>query len=96
MKMGALTRGTGVETDRRGHQTLLGRYSSPSGHELGGPREPWAPMVAAGSATRGRCRHREVNVRPMPEDLAFVEYVVMPSRVVDQNLYEVQGPGGEA
>lgn len=100
----ALTCGTDVKTYKRGHPTLIKVTPSPFGHEFGGTveevgegAEAWRPgtrVVAANSAPCNRCYYCKVGDQSMCEDLAFLngafaEYIVVPSRIVDQNLYEI-------
>jgi L-iditol 2-dehydrogenase len=100
----ALTCGTDVKTYRRGHPTLIKETPSPFGHEFGGTIEDvgegvegWRAgmrVVAANSAPCNRCYYCKVGDQSMCEELtflngAFAEYIVVPRRIVDQNLYEV-------
>ncbi len=100
----ALTCGTDVKTYRRGHPTLFPELPSPFGHEFGGTIEAvgegvegWRPgtrVVAANSAPCNRCFYCKVGDQSMCENLsflngAFAEYIVVPSRIVEQNLYEI-------
>jgi L-iditol 2-dehydrogenase len=100
----ALTCGTDVKTYRRGHPTLFEELPSPFGHEFGGTIEAvgegveeWRPgtrVVAANSAPCNRCYYCKVGDQSMCENLsflngAFAEYIVVPSRILEQNLYEI-------
>lgn len=100
----ALTCGTDVKTYRRGHPTLIKSVPSPFGHEFGGTIEgigegveEWRPgmrVVAANSAPCNRCFYCKVGDQSMCEDLsflngAFAEAIVVPRRIVEQNLYEI-------
>ena len=100
----ALTCGTDVKTYRRGHPTLFKELPSPFGHEFGGTIETvgegvegWSQgtrVVAANSAPCNRCYYCKVGDQSMCEELeflngAFAEYIVVPPRIVEQNLYEV-------
>lgn len=101
----ALTCGTDVKTYRRGHPTLFKSLPSPFGHEFAGvieevgegTDERWQPgmrVVAANSAPCNRCYYCLVGDQSMCEELeflngAFAEYIVVPARIVNQNLYEV-------
>lgn len=100
----ALTCGTDVKTYRRGHPTLFPELPSPFGHEFAGNVEAvgegvegWevgTRVVAANSAPCNRCYYCKVGDQSMCEDLAFLngafaEYIVVPRRIVEQNLYEV-------
>lgn len=100
----ALTCGTDVKTYRRGHPTLFPELPSPFGHEFAGNIERvgegvegWTVgtrVVAANSAPCNRCYYCKVGDQSMCEDLrflngAFAEYIVVPRRIVEQNLYEV-------
>lgn len=100
----ALTCGTDVKTYRRGHPTLIKETPSPFGHEFGGTVEVvgegvegWSPgmrVVAANSAPCNRCYYCKVGDQSMCENLsflngAFAEYIVVPSGIVEQNLYEI-------
>jgi L-iditol 2-dehydrogenase len=100
----ALTCGTDVKTYRRGHPTLIKETPSPFGHEFAGTVEAvgsgvegWPTgtrVVAANSAPCNRCYYCKVGDQSMCENLAFLngafaEYIVVPSRIVDQNLYEI-------
>jgi len=105
----ALTCGTDVKTYKRGHPTLIKETPSPFGHEFGGTIEEvgkgvegWRPgmrVVAANSAPCNRCYYCKVGDQSMCEELeflngAFAEYIVIPRRIVEQNLYEI--PSGVA
>jgi len=101
----ALTCGTDVKTYRRGHPSIIKTTPSPFGHEFAGtigsvgegtdPR--WRPgirVVAANTAPCNRCYYCLVGDQSMCEELeflngAFAEYIVVPARIVEQNLYEV-------
>jgi L-iditol 2-dehydrogenase len=100
----ALTCGTDVKTYRRGHPTLFKELPSPFGHEFGGTIEAvgegvegWRPdtrVVAANSAPCNKCYYCKVGDQSMCEELeflngAFAEYIVVPPRIVEQNLYEI-------
>jgi L-iditol 2-dehydrogenase len=101
----ALTCGTDVKTYKRGHPTLFKHYPSPFGHEFAGTVEAvgegvdgrWRTgtrVVAANSAPCNRCYYCLVGDQSMCVDLeflngAFAEYIVVPERIVEQNLYEV-------
>ncbi len=100
----ALTCGTDVKTYKRGHPTLITTIPSPFGHEFGGTIEEvgegikaWRPgmrVVSANSAPCNRCFYCKVGDQSMCENLAFLngafaEYIVVPPRIVDQNLYEI-------
>lgn len=103
----ALTCGTDVKTYRRGHPSIIKTTPSPFGHEFAGTVEAvgegvegWSEgmrAVAANSAPCNRCFYCKVGDQSMCEDLsflngAFAEYIVVPSRIVEQNLYGI--PGG--
>lgn len=101
----ALTCGTDVKTYRRGHPTLFKALPSPFGHEFAGVIEEvgagadgrWRPgtrVVAANSAPCNRCYYCVAGDQSMCVELeflngAFAEYIVVPARIVEQNLYEV-------
>jgi L-iditol 2-dehydrogenase len=100
----ALTCGTDVKTYKRGHPTLITEIPSPFGHEFGGTIETvgegvenWRPgvrVVAANSAPCNHCYYCKVGDQSMCENLAFLngafaEYIVVPERIVQQNLYEI-------
>lgn len=100
----ALTCGTDVKTYRRGHPTLFESLPSPFGHEFAGEIEAvgegvegWrvgTRVVAANSAPCNRCYYCKVGDQSMCERLAFLngafaEYIVVPRRIVEQNLFEV-------
>jgi len=100
----ALTCGTDVKSYKRGHPTLFKTMPSPFGHEFAGEIEAvgegvgdWRPgmrVVAANSAPCNRCYYCKVGDQSMCEELeflngAFAEYIVVPSRIVDQNLFEI-------
>jgi L-iditol 2-dehydrogenase len=105
VKIGAaLTCGTDVKTYRRGHPSIIKETPSPFGHEfagtieeVGGGVERWRPgrrVVAANTAPCNRCYYCLVGDQSMCEELeflngAFAEYIVVPRRIVEQNLYEV-------
>ncbi len=100
----ALTCGTDVKSYKRGHPTLFKNMPSPFGHEFAGEIEAvgdgiedWNTgmrVVAANSAPCNRCYYCKVGDQSMCERLeflngAFAEYIVVPSRIVDQNLFEI-------
>src|SRR5215203_4826157 len=100
----ALTCGMDVKTYKRGHPTLITEIPSPFGHEFEGTIETvgegvegWRPgtrVVAANSAPCNRCYYCKVGDQSMCENLAFLngafaEYIVVPERIVGQNLYEI-------
>jgi L-iditol 2-dehydrogenase len=100
----ALTCGTDVKSYRRGHPTLFKTMPSPFGHEFAGEIEAlgegvegWRTgmrVVAANSAPCNRCYYCKVGDQSMCERLeflngAFAEYIVVPSRIVEQNLFEI-------
>lgn len=101
----ALTCGTDVKTYRRGHPTIIKETPSPFGHEFAGTIERvgegvdprWRTgmrVVAANSAPCNRCFYCLVGDQSMCEELeflngAFAEYIVVPARIVGQNLYGI-------
>lgn len=101
----ALTCGTDVKTYKRGHPSIIKETPSPFGHEFVGAIEKigedvdsrWRPgmqVVAANSAPCNRCYYCKVGDQSMCEELsflngAFAEYIAIPKRIVEQNLYEV-------
>ncbi len=100
----ALTCGTDVKSYKRGHPTLFKTMPSPFGHEFAGEIEgvgdgieDWRTgmrVVAANSAPCNRCYYCKVGDQSMCERLeflngAFAEYIVVPARIVDQNLFEI-------
>ena len=100
----ALTCGTDVKSYKRGHPTLFKTMPSPFGHEFAGEIEAvgdgvedWNTgmrVVAANSAPCNRCYYCKVGDQSMCERLeflngAFAEYIVVPSRIVEQNLFEI-------
>jgi L-iditol 2-dehydrogenase len=100
----ALTCGTDVKTYRRGHPSIIKTTPSPFGHEFAGTIEAvgegverWREgmrVVAANSAPCNRCYYCKIGDHSMCEDLsflngAFAEYIVVPARIVRQNMYEV-------
>ena len=100
----ALTCGTDVKTYKRGHPSIIKETPSPFGHEFAGTIEEsegvddhWQPgmqVVAANSAPCNHCYYCKVGDQSMCEELsflngAFAEYIAVPKRVVEQNLYEV-------
>lgn len=101
----ALTCGTDVKTYRRGHPSIIKTTPSPFGHEFAGTIERvgegtdprWRPgmrVVAANSAPCNRCYYCLVGDQSMCEELeflngAFAEYIVVPRRILEQNLYEI-------
>ncbi len=100
----ALTCGTDVKSYKRGHPTLFKTMPSPFGHEFAGEIEAvgervgdWRPgmrVVAANSAPCNHCYYCKVGDQSMCEELeflngAFAKYIVVPSRIVDQNLFEI-------
>jgi L-iditol 2-dehydrogenase len=100
----ALTCGTDVKTYRRGHPSIIKETPSPFGHEFAGVVEEvgegverWRPgmrVVAANSAPCNRCYYCLVGDQSMCEELeflngAFAEFIVVPARIVEQNLYEI-------
>jgi L-iditol 2-dehydrogenase len=110
VKIGAaLTCGTDVKTYQRGHPSIIKETPSPFGHEFAGIIEEvgegverWRPsmrVVAANSAPCNHCYYCKVGDQSMCEELeflngAFAEYIVIPPRIVEQNLYEI--PSGVA
>lgn len=104
----ALTCGTDLKTWRRGHPTIMQRVPTPFGHEFAGIVEEvgagvdprWRPgmrVVAANSAPCNRCPYCRIGRQSLCENLeflwgAYAEYIAVPARIVEQNLYEV--PGG--
>lgn len=101
----ALTCGTDVKTYKRGHPSIIKETPSPFGHEFAGTIETlgegvsqqWQPgmrVVAANSAPCNRCYYCVVGDLSMCKRLsflngAFAEYIVVPQRIVEQNLYEI-------
>lgn len=101
----ALTCGTDLKTWRRGHPTIMQKVPTPFGHEFAGTIEEvgpgvdprWRPgmrVVAANSAPCNRCPYCRMGRQSLCENLeflwgAYAEYIVVPTRIVEQNLYEI-------
>jgi L-iditol 2-dehydrogenase len=101
----ALTCGTDLKTWRRGHPTIMQKVPTPFGHEFAGtiaalgegvdPR--WREgmrVVAANSAPCNRCPYCRMSRHSLCENLeflwgAYAQYIVVPQRIVEQNLYEI-------
>lgn len=100
----ALTCGTDVKTYYRGHPKLLKNIPSPFGHEFAGVIDAVGPgvmgwakgdrVVAVNSAPCQNCYYCKVGDYSMCEHLeflngAFADYIVVPARIVQQNLYHI-------
>ncbi len=103
----ALTCGTDLKTYRRGHPVLIKKPPSVFGHELAGVIADLGPgvkdftvgqrVVAANSAPCNRCFFCRRGRPSLCENLeflngAYAEFIVIPARIVEQNLLPV--PGG--
>ncbi len=100
----ALTCGTDVKVFRRGYHAVMIRPPAVFGHEFAGTIvaigdgvNGWNigdRVVAANSAPCGDCYYCERSCPELCEDLlflngAYAEYIVIPARVVQKNLYSV-------
>lgn len=100
----ALTCGTDVKVYRRGYHARMITPPAIFGHEFAGvidevgPNTPYwgpgMPVVAANSAPCNTCYYCKLSLWEMCEDLlfhngAYAEYITIPSRIVDRNLYAV-------
>ena len=96
----ALTCGTDLKTYRRGHPVMIQRAPTVFGHEFAGVVAELGPgvsgfsvgdrVVAANSAPCNRCLFCELERHSLCENIeflngAYAEYVVIPSRIVQQN-----------
>ncbi len=101
----ATTCGTDLKTWRRGHPTIMQRVPTPFGHEFAGVvagigegvDSRWQSgmrVVAANTAPCNRCAYCRMGRQSLCEHLeflwgAYAEYIVVPARIVEQNLYEI-------
>lgn len=100
----ATTCGTDLKTYRRGHPILFRRTPAPFGHEVAGKIaavgsnvkncKPGDPVVVANSAPCLRCFYCRRGYFSLCEDLlflngAYAEYLLVPERIVQQNLYQI-------
>ncbi len=105
VKVGAATTcGTDLKTYRRGHPVVMKRLPSLFGHEVAGTIaevgaqverfQPGMRVVVANSAPCNRCFFCQQGRQSLCEDLlllngAYAEYLLVPARIVEQNLWEV-------
>ncbi len=105
VKVGAATTcGTDLKAYRRGHPLLMKTLPSLFGHEVAGtvaevgaqvPRfQPGMRVVVANSAPCNRCFFCQRGRQSLCEDLllfngAYAEYLLVPARIVEQNLWEL-------
>lgn len=97
----ALTCGTDLKTYRRGHPVMIQRAPTVFGHELAGvvaevgPEvtavSPGERVVVANSAPCNHCLFCELDRHSLCENIeflngAYAEYVVVPRRIVEQNV----------
>lgn len=100
----ALTCGTDLKTYRRGHPVMIQRAPTVFGHELAGVVAEVGPEVAtvslgdrvvvANSAPCNRCLFCELDRHSLCENIeflngAYAEYVVVPRRIVEQNVLRI-------
>src|SRR5579872_1942624 len=100
----ALTSGTDVKVFRRGYHARMIVPPALFGHELAGDIvsvgkdvrgfHPGQRVVAANSAPCGKCFYCRRDNENLCEDLlfnngAYAEYIRIPARIVERNLYEV-------
>jgi L-iditol 2-dehydrogenase len=100
----ALTCGTDVKVFRRGYHARMIVPPALFGHELAGDIvaagkdvrgfHPGQRVVAANSAPCGECYYCRRDNENLCEDLlfnngAYAEYIRIPSRIVERNLYEI-------
>jgi L-iditol 2-dehydrogenase len=100
----AATCGTDLKAYRRGHPVMLGALPAPFGHEYAGEIvatgdgvQRWRTgmrVVGANSAPCGRCFYCERQIHSQCENLrfwngAYAEYALIPSRIVERNLYPI-------
>lgn len=100
----ALTCGTDLKAYRRGHPTLFKTIPSPFGHEFAGTVaavgsgverfQPGQRVVAVNSAPCGACYYCRIHRESMCERLellngAYAEYIVVPARIVEKNMYQL-------
>ncbi len=105
VKVGAATTcGTDLKAYRRGHPLLMQRLPSLFGHEVAGiiaevgaevrRFQPGTRVVVANSAPCNRCFFCRRGRQSLCEDLlllngAYAEYLLVPARIVEQNLWEL-------
>ena len=102
----ATTCGTDVKTYRRGHPLLFRQTPAGFGHEVAGlvaatgtgvtECQQGDAVVAANSAPCQRCFYCRRGRQSLCEDLlllngAYAEYLLVPERIVRQNLYRLPG-----
>jgi L-iditol 2-dehydrogenase len=102
----ATTCGTDVKTYRRGHPLLFRQTPAGFGHEVAGlvaatgtgvtECQEGDAVVAANSAPCQRCFYCRRGRQSLCEDLlllngAYAEYLLVPERIVRQNLYRLPG-----
>ncbi len=100
----ALTCGTDVKTYKRGHPTIIRTVPSLFGHEWGGvvvetgegvdKFEPGMRVVAANTAPCNHCFYCKTGRQSLCQDLvylngAYAQYLTVPARIVEQNLYTI-------
>ncbi len=105
VKVGAATTcGTDLKAYRRGHPILMQSLPSLFGHEVAGTIaevgpgvtrfQPGTRVVVANSAPCNRCFFCQRGRQSLCEDLlllngAYAEYLLVPARIVEQNLWEL-------
>ncbi|MFQ5840340.1 MAG: zinc-binding dehydrogenase [Candidatus Methylomirabilales bacterium] len=100
----ALTCGTDIKTYRRGHPAMIPKVPTVFGHEWAGTVAATGPgvltvrvgdrVVGANSVPCNRCVFCQHNRQNLCEDLlflngAYAEYILVPARIVQQNLLQV-------
>jgi L-iditol 2-dehydrogenase len=100
----ATTCGTDLKAYRRGHPVLMKTLPSLFGHEVAGTVaevgarverfQPGTRVVVANSAPCNRCFFCQRGRQSLCEDLlllngAYAEYLLVPARIVEQNLWEL-------
>lgn len=105
VKVGAATTcGTDLKAYRRGHPLMFKNLPAPFGHEVAGTIsavgaqvrrfQPGMRVVVANSAPCNRCYFCQRGRQSLCEDLlflngAYADYILVPERIVDQNLWEL-------
>lgn len=105
VKVGAATTcGTDLKAYRRGHPLLFKNLPAPFGHEVAGTIiivgaqvrrfQPGMRVAVANSAPCNRCYFCQRGRQSLCEDLlflngAYADYILVPERIVEQNLWEL-------